>query len=245
MPSGGTLRITLEARDEPDTPGRRTAMLVVQDTGTGMQEEVRQRIFDPFFTTKARAQGTGLGLAIVHGIVADHHGRIHVNSVAGEGTRVTVSLPCCTPGAPKSAVAGPTAQPAGTGQVLLVADDNRQVRAIMAGTLEAAGYRVLQAVDGIAATEVFAAHPETLALAILDVDMPRMSGLECLERLRARRPALPVIVISGLADVHLTDEQARNATLLKKPFRMAKLTALVARMLSTPQPESASVNEPD
>ena len=230
MPEGGKLRVALEtAAATADQPA--SAILIVEDTGVGMDLETKARVFEPFFTTKPREQGTGLGMAVIHGIVADHGGEIEVDSAVERGTTVRVRLPmgheAPAPDEPRRAD-----QPqAGRGEVVVVVEDDVHVRSIMSSTLQAAGYRVVQAGDGMAALQVLDEGDVQVALMVLDLDLPRMGGLACLAQVRRRLAELPVIIITG--DVafdpaaHL-DERER---LLRKPFRMSELTAAVAERL--------------
>ncbi|MCZ6572520.1 MAG: PAS domain S-box protein [Planctomycetota bacterium] len=231
MPDGGRLGISV---------GRAEGFgsLVVDDAGTGMTEDVRERLFDPFFTTKPRERGTGLGMAIVHGIVEDHGGRIRVESEEGRGTRITVLLPLCE--ASPTEAAGGRGEPAvrGQGELVLVAEDQRQLRAIMASTLRSAGYRVLQAADGEQALELFQAHRDEARLLVLDIDMPKLDGLSFLEEVTKQRPGLPAVVISGLADPPRVEQSC--VRFLAKPFPMAELARVAGEALAGTSGEDAT-----
>ncbi len=247
MPDGGQLRITVEHRPAGAsdawsavlTRGKGAAVLVVEDTGSGMPEEVRVRMFEPFFTTKPREKGTGLGMAVVHGIVNEHKGLIEVDSKEGRGARITIALPCCDPPGPDATQSPKRAKKEGKGETIILAEDNRQVRAIIAATLGAAGYNVVQASDGVEAVKAFDTRKESVQLLILDVDLPRMGGISCLEKIRQVRPDIPAIAISGLADVRLADESVTGVTFLRKPFQPSELTALVSQKFAKPRIEEA------
>ncbi|MCC6855662.1 MAG: PAS domain S-box protein, partial [Microbacteriaceae bacterium] len=207
MPGGGELAIGVRRLDESHagqfeglvTYGHGVVLLEVSDTGAGMSEETRVRAFEPFFTTKPREQGTGLGLSVVHGILADHGGRITIESATARGTRVTVAFPGRAAPEPRAGDLAPSTVPRVLQSAsVLLAEDNQQVRGILASALGAYGYEVLQARNGSEALELLRAGAPRMA--ILDVDMPRTGGTACLAEIRRELPALPVILITGTAD---------------------------------------------
>jgi PAS domain S-box-containing protein len=241
MPNGGQLRIALrKGRAGPDDPkgadGRTClsrAVVFVEDTGVGMPGDIRSRIFEPFFTTKRHGEGTGLGMSIVHGIVTDHGGEIRIDSEPGRGTRVTIWLPGCEPCA---AGVRPERAPekAGHGELVLVVEDDEHIRSIVTSTLRSEGYEVVQAGDGVQGLKVFEEYGALVSLLVLDVDLPRLSGLACLEEARSRRAGLPAIVVTGSVQDGAMRPNADNVHVLRKPFRMADLTAAVAHALAGP-----------
>jgi len=235
MPDGGELRLIVRKVDGG-------AALIVEDTGTGMSEDVRRQVFEPFFTTKTRGQGTGLGMAVVHGIVQDHDGRIDIASQPDRGTRVTITLPRCEP--------APTApQPAalsrgrvdGNGQTVLLAEDHEQVRRIAAQALTSAGFKVLEVGTGVEAMSTFEAAGDGIDVLVIDVDLPGHSGLSCLQQMRSRCAALPVVIITGNPEFALEEELARTLVLLKKPFTLNELlqATCASRRLARTQPVEA------
>jgi two-component system cell cycle sensor histidine kinase/response regulator CckA len=241
MPDGGTLRITTRAVVEPPKGGPGTheaaaeprVCLAVSDTGVGMTPEILERIFEPFFTTKPKGAGTGLGLSIIDGIVKEHGGTIRVQSEPGEGTTFTISLPAISKAA--SAVAGtPAAASRGAGQVILLAEDDAQVRAITVSALTAAGYEVLQAADGEAMLEAFASNRDRVRLILTDAEMPRRGGLDCLRDLRAQGVHVPAILVTGSVDTQVEGQVDEETLLVRKPYAMSKLLALVSQRLSAP-----------
>ena len=251
MPAGGTVvigtaNLSLEAPILPaGPPAGDYVVLSVTDTGTGMAPGVVARAFEPFFTTKGPGRGSGLGLSQVHGFAHQSGGGVLIRSRPGEGTEVRVFLPRASEAAP---VAPPnTEREAGSPQgqaTVLVVDDDEAVRAVTAQMLREMGYRVIEAESGAAALRVLAragmanegaageglAPGEEVRMAVLDYAMPGMNGLELCWRLRLRRPGLPVLFLTGYADMaSLVDEPASDV--LAKPFRMADLAARMEALL--------------
>jgi PAS domain S-box-containing protein len=199
----------------------------VVDTGCGMDARTRERMFEPFFTTKS--EGTGLGLAIVHGIVHQHHGLLHVESDPGRGTTMRVLFPLLeniASQAPPSRAEASSRARAG-GETLLLAEDQPALRRIVATALAELGYDVITAQDGAEAIRVFETRQgRPIALAILDVVMPSVGGVQAYERMRALDPALKVIFMTGYAPE--TAQVSALAThgghaVLTKPFSIDEL----------------------
>ncbi len=238
MPDGGTLRIALcQAASAPSQArpagGERAprAILTVEDTGHGMAEEVRCRVFEPFFTTKARGQGTGLGMSIVHGIVTEHHGEIRLQSEKGRGTQVTIWLPTCKP-PPPPAEAAKARRERGHGEAVLIVEDDEHIRSILTSMLRSEGYQVFQAGDGVEALNVLERHASVVRLLVIDVDLPRLGGLDFLRQVRQKGRDLPAVVVTGSVAVDDAFPLVGNTRLLRKPFRMADLAAALAHMLA-------------
>lgn len=225
MPEGGTLSIgtrTQTAAQQPSDAfgtGAATAVLVVRDTGVGMDATTRERLFEPFFTTKA--QGTGLGLATVYGIVHQAGGQIVVASVAGAGTTFEVHLPLT---APPTFARQPLLR-GGDGETVLVVDDDAAVRDVARRLLEARGYRVRAAASGAEALALVAAgEPADVVLA--DMVMPEMGGQELAAALAATHPRLPVLLMSGYAP-------SGQGPVLAKPLSSVALVAAVREALDS------------
>jgi two-component system cell cycle sensor histidine kinase/response regulator CckA len=237
MPNGGEL--TIQARNlTVDAVGSTMlgkvapgnyVVITVQDTGTGMAADVMNRIFDPFFTTKALGQGTGLGLSAVLGIVESHGGVIDVQSVEGEGSQFQVFLP---------AVLTPSEQPtatlenlAGNQELILVVDDEPAICAVMKTTLEAYGYRVLVAHDGLAAIAMVAEHKDDIHSVVMDLMMPTMDGLTTIPLLKRLKPDLRIFATSGLSSIDATVRAERLGFqgFLPKPFATRDLLELLSQ----------------
>ncbi|MDF1504628.1 PAS domain-containing protein, partial [Roseisolibacter sp. H3M3-2] len=200
-------------------PAGTYAALVVRDTGAGMDADTRARIFEPFFTTKPQGRGTGLGLATVLAIVAQGGGTVHAESAPDAGATFTVLLPPAKGGAEVVTAGTRPSLPGGTETVLLV-EDEAVVRETATRLLQRYGYRVLATRHGGDALLAWAEHREAVALLITDLRMPAMDGPTLVARLRAERPGLPVLVMSGYS---LGRDEAERALLedahyLAKPF---------------------------
>jgi PAS domain S-box-containing protein len=226
--SGGMLAITL-------TSDGANAVLVVADTGDGMDRATLDRVFEPFFTTKPVGAGTGLGLSVVHGIVTGHGGAIEVSSDTGRGTTFRITLPAAThtaatPGAEGPADEEPTShRPAH----VLVVDDEPELVGLMCRQLARLGYTTQGcAGPGEALDRLRAAGP-AIDVVVSDLAMPKMSGIELAEVIHHERPNLPIVLCSG----RVTDEdrvraqQAGVAEFLNKPFGSRQLAGAVARSL--------------
>ena len=209
-------------------------MLAVSDTGVGMTPETQAHIFEPFFTTKEVGKGTGLGLATVYGIVKQSDGHIAVYSEPGRGTTFKIYVPRVTL-APESLDLIPGPPPtAGGHETVLIAEDDRAVREVVAATLEQRGYRVLRAPDAKTALEQARRHAGGVDLLLTDIVMPGMTGRELAQTLTAERPGLRVLYMSGYTD----DTVVRHGVLeegmpfLQKPFTADALTLKVREVLS-------------
>jgi two-component system cell cycle sensor histidine kinase/response regulator CckA len=217
------------------------ARLEVSDNGPGMPAEVLDRVFDPFFTTKPVGAGTGLGLSVVYGVVSAHDGLVHIESAIGHGTSVRVDLPLSAK--PESLVASanpvddtPEGTEQGTtrGELVLLVEDEAAVRRTVQRLLEHAGYTVIAATHGAEALTLWHAHSANVRVVLSDVRMPVMSGPEFVRQLRVAGSRLPVVLMSGFADVELTRSlPAGVRELLQKPFATAELFRAVREALAS------------
>ncbi|MBS1816520.1 MAG: PAS domain S-box protein [Acidobacteria bacterium] len=235
MPRGG--RLTIAARpvvlDEafaerhPDVRAGEYVEVAVSDTGVGMTTDVLARIFEPFFTTKEQGRGTGLGLSMAFGIVKQSGGHIDVQRRLGEGSTFHVYLPRVEaepPTATEERVDTPTRR--GHETVLLVEDED-SVRKLARLALERAGYTVLVAENGAAALVVAEEHQAPIDLLVTDVVMPEMRGPDLAQALRARRPGLKVLFMSGYVQDALDRADISEADFLLKPFTLKDLSQRV------------------
>jgi nitrogen-specific signal transduction histidine kinase len=209
------------------------ACLVVGDTGVGMDEATQAHLFEPFFTTKEVGKGTGLGLATVYGIVKQSGGYIWVYSERGRGTTVKVYLPRVPGVAEAPPLAPAPSEVRGGHETVLLVEDAAPVRALARRSLEARGYRVLDASDGPAALELSARHGAPIDLLVTDVVMPGMSGRELAERLAPVRPRMKVLYTSGYTDDAMVRQGVLTAgvAFLQKPFVPDSLARKVREVL--------------
>jgi len=241
---GGVVKLTTDniVIDEPTAamhgrlaPGH-YVRLTVSDDGMGMVPETISRAFEPFFTTKPTGEGTGLGLSTVYGIVTRMGGSVSIYSERGHGTAIRVYLPACEGhmvNAGPLLVMGSEVGPAGSGAVILVNEDDDEIRAITARILTENGYEVVTSDRGALALELISDESNALDLLLSDVIMPQMSGRELAERAAEIRPDLPVLFMSGYADGLLAPARVLEpgVELLEKPFTQATLLAAVANSL--------------
>ncbi|HSS78254.1 MAG TPA: response regulator [Thermoanaerobaculia bacterium] len=242
-PRGGKVTIetanaTLGAdylRQNPTVQAGDYVLLALSDNGSGILPEIRDRIFEPFFTTKEGTEARGLGLASVYGIVRQNAGHVAVYSEVGRGTTFRIYLPRTLEAAAARTLEPALARPAGGGEILLLVEDNDELRRATRGVLEALGYRVATAANGSEALAVLEELDGKIDLVICDVVMPGMSGPEVVERLRARSPEIRVIFMSGYTD----NVVVRHGILegeydfLEKPFSTDRLAAKIRGALAT------------
>jgi PAS domain S-box-containing protein len=240
MGESGVLGVRLDAHE---VPADRTLLhgvlhagsyvrLVVQDSGTGMDEATIAKVFEPFFTTKEVGKGTGLGLSLVYGIVTDSGGALEVESELGRGSRFTIYMPRVE--APAFA-AGEDAGPAerGRGERILIVDDEGTLLAVTTEALKRLGYEPLGVPDAERALAEFERAPDRFDVVVTDEVMPGMSGTGLAAALRRLRPGLPVILVSGYIGPKLSDRAAGAGVdeILRKPVQSRELAAALARAL--------------
>jgi PAS domain S-box-containing protein len=227
MPDGGTLSIEAspvelgedDAQRNIDAEPGSCVCIRVQDTGTGMPDEVADKIFEPFFSTKEEGEGTGLGLSTAYSIIQSHDGFIDVTSEMGEGTTFRVYLPISEePDVQRAASDGPTTAATGNGERILVVDDETFILETAREALRDKGYRVHTAAGGDEALQQIDENGDVDAV-ITDLRMPNMDGLDLIRTLRAQHPNLPIIAASGVADGQSEEALTAGAhTFLAKPF---------------------------
>jgi PAS domain S-box-containing protein len=239
MPRGGSLfvdtsTVTIDeayAAQVPQAVAGDYVCLTVKDTGTGIAPEILPRIFEPFFTTKDVGKGTGLGLATVYAIVQQHHGWIKTSSTLDKGTLFQIFLPAAEA---KSGTAEtrqiPESQVRGGQETILVVEDEPPLRTLVRSVLQRYGYRVLEAVSGMAALAVWELHKNEIQLLLTDMVMPHgLGGRELAQKLLADKPALKVIYSSGysLAVVGTDMVLQEGLNFLQKPYHPRKLAQAV------------------
>jgi PAS domain S-box-containing protein len=228
MPSGGRVRIgTANVELEEES----YVSLSVGDTGIGMDPATQARIFEPFFTTKHVGGGRGLGLSTVYGIVEQSGGRIAVESAPEQGSTFTIYFPRYR-GTEAAIGTVPQRMPQVGTETLLLVEDEAAVRSSVRRLLEWHGYTVLEARNGADALGIYEAHQGRIDLVLTDVVMPEMGGLELVERLRARRPDLRVLFMSGYPERAFSLETMVPGTgYLEKPFTVDTLMRRLREVL--------------
>jgi CheY-like chemotaxis protein len=240
MPGGGkltidTANITVDeayAQGRPGLKPGRYARLRVSDTGAGMPPEVLARVFEPFFTTKEKGQGTGLGLATFYGIITGAGGYAQIYSEPGLGTTVTGLLAATSEQAARPQ-APPAAPPRGRGETILLVEDEISLQDLASRILTRNGYQVCAARTAAEAPSIAGDASQPIDLLLTDVVMPEMLGNEVARQVRATRPALPVLYMSGYAQPVLDTHGAfaDQIDLLEKPFTEATLLTRVRRAI--------------
>ena len=230
MPRGG--RLTIRTRNVVDG-GSDWLELEVEDTGQGIDPAIAHRIFEPFFTTKSEGDGTGLGLATVYGVLQQNGGEISVDSRPGLGSRFRARLPRAEGDVEQAATPAPAAALPSGSETLLLVEDEPSLRRMAVDALRRQGYRVYEAEDGQQADEVLRARGEEVALVVSDLVMPRMGGLELLQRMRERGLRTPAVFMSGYSTATAGGDGAlpENTPLLQKPFPLAELLEAVRKRL--------------
>ena len=206
--------------------------LQVEDSGCGMSEEVRDHIFEPFYTTKAEGEGTGMGLATVYGIVKQNKGSIYVYSEPGQGTIFKVYWPIMEEKV--VAEADHELQPAkGGSEVILLAEDNKQIREIASRQLRKAGYTVIDAADGREALEKAAEYQGAIDLLFTDVVMPVMGGKELSEKIKELYPDIPILYASGYtdSDIHQDILTLNKDCFINKPYNKQDIMIRIRQLL--------------
>ena len=238
MAAGGTLSLAAEnvvfdehyAAMNPEAEAGPYVILEVVDTGVGIPADNLEKIFDPFFTTKEPGVGTGLGLSTVHGIVKGHGGFVQVRSQVGEGTLFKVYLPAIPAVVEVSEIPPGEEIPTGSGETILVVDDEEVIVRLARRVLERAGHRVVTAADGAEALERFGPRGDGIDLVLLDRTLPRLHGEQVLERLRSLRPGVKVVVCTGDGSVG-AERFPGAAAILHKPYLPAELVAVIRQVL--------------
>jgi len=241
MPAGGTLTIETEAVEldrryvvaHPGSHPGPYVLLVVSDTGVGMDAETRGRVFEPFFTTKVVGKGSGLGLATVYGIVKQSGGYITVTSEPARGSIFKVYLSRVEAVTATPVVRSAPEDPRGGTETVLVAEDEAAVRTLARRALQRFGYRVLVAGNGQEALALVRESGDPIDLLLTDVVMPEMGGRELAEHLVRERPATRVLFTSGYTDAAVLQAQGSGlvSAFLPKPYTPVQLARKVREVL--------------
>ena len=239
MPEGGKLTIETAntwlddayAAAHADVTAGQYVAITVTDTGAGMSKETLDRAFDPFYTTKGIGKGTGLGLSQVYGFVKQSGGHVKIYSEPGQGTSVKMYLPRFTGEAPSEDAPHET-YVGGGDEIILVVEDDADVRLVSVDSLRALGYTVIHAEDGPSALALMERHPK-IDLLFTDVVMPGMSGRQLADKTRETRPEIKVLYATGYTRNAVVHNGMLDAgvALLSKPFTIDQLAAKVRSVL--------------
>jgi PAS domain S-box-containing protein len=242
MEPGGVLSVVLERAEvaDPAILSRGSlargpyVRLAVSDTGTGISAAVLERMFDPFYTTKDVGEGTGLGLSLVDGIVTDLGGAIDVTSTVGVGTRFEIWLPIAGESA-IPAIEVPGALPQGSGETVMIVDDERPLVALAEEIIASLGYEPVGFDSSGAALEAFRADPDRFDLVLTDESMPELLGTDLAQAIRRLRPDIPIILMTGYGGTQLASRSADIglSDVLRKPLHRRDLADSLARTLET------------
>ncbi len=242
MPDGGRLvikarnRYLVEEEERLVTNPRQKqfARITVADTGVGIPPEIIDRVFDPFFTTKEKGQGTGLGLSTVQGIVRGHGGFVNVISQVGKGTEFKIYLPAQELSLVEEIEEVQQSLPAGHDELIMVVDDEADIREVTSRTLESNGYRVVLAKDGREAVEIYRRRGNEIDIVLTDMAMPNLDGPGTIRALKQLNPQIVVVATSGVKTTgklaEATQEGARS--FLPKPYTADKLLTVIAEALA-------------
>jgi CheY-like chemotaxis protein len=244
MPEGGRLVIETQninlteeyTRRHLEVPSGHYVLLMVTDTGHGIDSQTLEHIFDPFFTTKEVGKGTGLGLSTVYGIVKAHGGQVHCYSEPGMGAAFKVYLPVhqAEASSPRAETSLPTQLLQGSETILLV-DDEQALRDLGSQVLEDMGYRVLTAANGEQALETYQSPGPRIDLVVMDLGMPGMGGHKALQAILALNPQAKVVIASGYSangQVKASLDSG-GAGFVAKPFRRLDLLTTVRAVLDS------------
>jgi PAS domain S-box-containing protein len=225
--TGGTLKIVTasvagkELRQRfPGALEDRYVLVRVTDSGVGMDEATKSRIFEPFFTTKPPGKGTGIGLSVVYGIVDSHRGFIDVDTKLGQGASISLYfpvLPVPTPATPSKEVVEPER---GTGEVILLVEDEEMLLDLLQVFLEENGYKVFIARDGMEAVEMYEKHAQEISVVLSDMGLPKLGGWEVFRRMKLINPSVRCILASGYFDPDLRADMIKEGALdfVQKPY---------------------------
>ncbi len=241
MPHGGLLTIETEleevaaafAHAHGSEKAGIYAVITVSDSGNGMSEETKQRICEPFFTTKETGKGTGLGMAIVYGIIKQHNGFMTLYSEADKGSTFRIYLPLVKREPVVTAELTAPATPEGGEETILVAEDDPTVGKLVASILTEFGYKVILAADGEAAVEKFVANQGSIGLVLMDMIMPKQSGMAAAAALRRLQPEAKILFTSGYTADFIKERGGceEGIELIMKPVQPLELLRKVREIL--------------
>lgn len=239
MPSGGVLSIQLRSVKQediiekfPTSQVKNYVVLSVNDNGSGMTKEVKQRIFDPFFTTKERGRGTGLGLSIIYGIVNSHNAFIDVDSEVGKGTTFSIYFPTIeSPTSTSDEIINENI--IGGNEMILVVEDEEHLLDVVTSTLRSVGYGTITAKDGVEGLNVYKEQYREIHLVLSDLALPKISAEQMFIEMKKVNPNIKTIIATGYVEPgtksSLLNKGVKN--ILQKPLKMVELLKTVREIL--------------
>ena len=250
MPEGGRLVVQTRntefdkefCRRNPQARPSQQALLSVSDTGTGMDSATVDRMFEPFFTTKGPSKGTGLGLATVYGVVKQHGGVVFVDSELSKGTTFRVFLPVTAEPGRGTDSGSDTSEVQRGSETILVVEDHEGLRELACETLTNLGYNVLLATDGEEALDVFRKHAGEIDLALLDIMLPKVNGIDVYTGIISYNPRLPIIFATGFTTAgNLAEKlEASGCPILPKPYSRGDLARRIREMFERSRPKAST-----
>jgi len=208
-------------------------VISIQDSGCGISNANIAKIFEPFFSTKALDEGTGLGLAMSYGIIKQHGGHIHVDSVVGKGTRFDIYLPSVHKDEDTIELDSPMMTLNGIGRTIMVVDDNATLRLALIDILHSSGFKVIEAHDGYQAIELYKEYGTNIDLILMDVVMPNLGGIAAAKKIRESHQSIPILFLTAYDPNESTGDVAwmPKADMLTKPFDPLLLQQKIAQLL--------------
>ncbi|CAN5519953.1 hypothetical protein BH18VER1_BH18VER1_01850 [soil metagenome] len=247
MPAGGTISLATSVVSGPKVAGHfngaeadEYVRIQVCDTGSGMTPEVRSRIFEPFFTTKERGKGTGLGLSVVYGVVNNHRGFVQVESEPRQGTTFSVYLPIVhQPETPQHDVGHGVPFKRRQPRTIMLVEDEEMLRELAIQILEAEGYLVLAASDGLEAVDLFDQHKSEIGLVVCDLGLPKLGGRDVFMKMKESCPSVRAIVVSGYLEPTMRSEILKAGVIdtIQKPYDFRELLDKIKTVLDGAEAE--------
>jgi two-component system cell cycle sensor histidine kinase/response regulator CckA len=241
MPEGGTITISTKMTPAPAVKKKFPAAIrdsyvyiSIADTGTGINEATRKRIFEPFFTTKELGKGTGLGLSVVYGVIQSHEGFIDVESQVGKGTIFHIYLPAALRSTqPEKKTENVEAAIVGGTETILLVEDEEALLALVRKTLEAKGYRVLTAQDGLEALDFYRRHADQIAVVVSDMGLPKLGGWEAAKKMKELNGDAKIILASGFLEPGRKEKLMRDGMnhFIQKPYNPNEVLAKIREVI--------------
>ena len=242
MPKGGIIGIEVKTvasetlvQQFPKAESCRYISISVSDTGTGMDEERKNRIFDPFFTTKEQGKGTGLGLSVVYGVIQEHHGFISVESTVGQGTTFHIYIPIRKEEKKIQDVEKvKTETEQGGSETILFVEDELLLQEVVQSTLESIGYKVIIAANGQEAVDLYKKQFKNISLVLSDLGLPKLSGADEFALLKKINPNVKVIFASGFISIETKSELLQQGAkgFILKPYNLNEVLQMVREVLN-------------